>query len=218
MGDHRLRDPVRGRAPARRATGRPVRPPPALRHRPRALHRQLTARRPRLVGDVADRVPRVAGARRRAALSGGAVDADHDIRGRSGAQHRARHLGCRLGKRRCSRRAARRRADQRVQLVVDLLHQRPRGHHRSRARPVPAAREPGRPLAPHVRRRRCRLDHERPDAARLRDDSRGSARLGHRSRRSVCSRSRLRLSSRSSSSSCARRRRFCRCGSSASEP
>ena len=40
------------------------------------------------------------------------------------------------------RRAARRRADERVQCFVELLHKRPRGRDRPRARPVPAAREP----------------------------------------------------------------------------
>ena len=53
--------------------------------------------------------------------------------------------------------------------------------------PVAAAREPRRPEPPPLRLRRRRLDHRRADAARLRDDARGPARLGARPRRSGCS-------------------------------
>ena len=48
------------------------------------------------------------------------------------------HLGRGLGQRRGGRRAAGRRADQRAELVVDLLHQRPRRHAGARPEPVPA--------------------------------------------------------------------------------
>ena len=64
------------------------------------------------------------GPRRGAALAGRALDPDDDVRGRPGAQPRARHLGRGLRQRRRRRRAARRRAHERAQLVVDLLHQR----------------------------------------------------------------------------------------------
>ena len=89
-----------------------------------ALHGQLAPRRARLVGGLADRLPRAAGLRRRAALAGRAVDPDDDVRRGPRAQPRARHLGRGLGQRRRRRRAARRRPDERVRLVVDLLHQR----------------------------------------------------------------------------------------------
>ncbi len=154
-------------------------PPPALRHRPGALHGQLAARRPRLVGGLADRVPRAPGARRGAALAGGALDPDDDLRRGARAQRRARHLGRGLGQRRRSRRAARRRAHERLQLVVDLLRQRPRRPDRARRRPRRAAREPGRARPSALRRGRCGLDHRRPDAARLCDDPRDPARVGH---------------------------------------
>ena len=63
-----------------------------------ALHGQLAARRARLVGGLADRLPLAAGARRRAALAGRALDPDHDVprkaasatsRSASGARPRA---------------------------------------------------------------------------------------------------------------------------------
>src|SRR2546421_26433 len=78
------------------------------------------------------------------------------------------------------RRPARRRPDERAQLVVDLLHQRARGRPRRRPQPLAAARKPSRSAAPTLRRRRRRIDHRRADAAGLRDDARGPARLGDR--------------------------------------
>ena len=53
---------------------------------------ELASLRARLVGDVADRVPRTAGARRGAARSGGALPADDDLRRGPRSQRRARHL------------------------------------------------------------------------------------------------------------------------------
>ena len=144
-----------------------------------ALHRLLAARRPRMVGGVADRLPRAAGARRGSALARGALDPDDDVRGRTRPQPRARHLGRRLRQRRRCGRAARRRAYQLPQLVVDLLHQRAGRRPRVRARAAVGAREPRGRDAPALRRARRRLDHRRADAARLRDDPRGAARLGH---------------------------------------
>ena len=62
---------------------------------PGAVHRELAARRPRLVGGLADRLPRAAGARRRVALAGRALDPDDHVRGGARAQHRARRSGAR---------------------------------------------------------------------------------------------------------------------------
>ena len=55
MGDQRLRARLRRLPAARRARGRPARPPPDLPRRPRRLHGRLAARRLRLVRGVADR-------------------------------------------------------------------------------------------------------------------------------------------------------------------
>ena len=55
---------------------------------------------------------------------------------------------------------------------------------------VPAAREQGRPGASPLRLRRRRVDHRRADAARLRDDASGAARLGDGGVDSSCSASR----------------------------
>ena len=108
------------------------------------------------------------------------------------AEGRERNLalgiwGAVVGQRRRGRRAARRRADQRPVVVVDLLHQRAGRRRRDRAHAGPAAREPRRARPPPLRRRRRGVDHRRPDAARLRDDARGAARVGDRASRSCCS-------------------------------
>ena len=66
----------------------------------RALHRRLGAQRTRLVGWLARRLPRPAGARRRALRAGGPVAPDDDLPRGPRAQPRARHLG------RCLRAAA----------------------------------------------------------------------------------------------------------------
>ena len=93
----------------------------------------LAALRPRLVGGLADRLPRPPGPRRRLARAGGAVAADDHVRRGPRAQPRARDLRRRLRLRRGGRRAARRRADLVPELVVGLLHQRP-GRDRGRSR------------------------------------------------------------------------------------
>ena len=49
----------------------------------------------------------------------------------------------------------------------------------ARGEPAPPAREPGRARSPPLRRRRRRVDNRRADAAGLRDDTGGPARLGH---------------------------------------
>ena len=178
MGGDRLLDPLRRSAAARRPDGRPARPPAAVHGRAGALHRQLPPRRPRVVRGLADRLPRAAGPRRGAGLAGRAFDPHDDLRRGSRAQPRARHLGRGLRQRRRRRRAARRRADERAELVVGLLHQRAGRPGRDRADPAPAKREPRRPRPSPLRPPRRRVDHRRPDAARLRDDARRPARLG----------------------------------------
>ena len=178
VGRDGLLDPLRRRAPARRPHGRPARAPAAVHGRPRALHGQLAAGRARLVGGLADRLPVAAGPRGGAALAGGALDPDDHLRGRTRAEPRAGRLGRRLRQRRRGRRAARRRPDELAQLVVDLLHQRPGRPGRARARSAPAGREPRGGRSPPLRRPRGGGDHRRPDAARLRDDPRRTARLG----------------------------------------
>ena len=179
VGDHRLRDRVRRRPPARRPDGRPARPPAHLHGRNGRVHDLLAARRPRLVVGLADRLPRPAGARRRAARAGGTLDPDHDVQGGTRPQRRARNLGRSLRKRGRRRRPARWRADQRTQLVLDLLHQRPRRRARARAQPGAPEGEPRRPRPPPLRHGRRRVDHRRPDAARVRAHAREPARLGH---------------------------------------
>ena len=179
VGDHRLRDRVRRRPPARRPDGRPARPPAHLHGRNGRVHGLLPAQRPRLVVGLADRLPRPAGARRRAARAGGTLDPDHDVQGGARPQRRTRNLGRSLRKRGRGRRPARWRADQRAQLVVDLLHQRPRRRARARAQPGASEGEPCRPRPPPLRHGRRRVDHRRPDAARVRAHAREPARLGH---------------------------------------
>ena len=109
-----------------------------------ALHDLLAARRAGVVGGLADRLPLAAGPRRGAALAGGAVDPDDDVRRGARAEPRARHLGRSLRQRRRGRRAARRRAHERPQLVMDLLHQRAGGRARARAGAAVACARAGR--------------------------------------------------------------------------
>ena len=180
VGDHRLRDHVRRLPAARRPPGRPARPAPVLHRGHCALHGQLPGGRIRLVGGLADHLPRDPGPRRRAARARGALDPDDDLRRGPRAQRRARRLGRGLRQRRRGRRAARRLPDELARLVVDLLHQRPRRDRADRGQSLPPEGEPRRARTPHLRLRGCRHGHERPDAAGLRDDARGRDRLGHR--------------------------------------
>ena len=179
MGDHRLLDLLRRVPPARRTARGSARTPAPVHGGARPVHRQLAARWACLVGRLPDRVPVLAGSRRRDDVARCTVDPDHDLRGRSRAQSRARDLGRRGGQRRRRGRAARRRLDQRVQLAVDLLRQRARRCRRDRGQPLASAREPRRLARSLLRLRRCGDDHRRADAARLRDDSRHSTRVGH---------------------------------------
>src|SRR5947199_316657 len=77
-------------------------------------------------------------------------------------------------------RAAGRRAHEPVQMVVDLLHQRPRGRRRARAHAAARQREPRRARRPALRPAGRCFDHRWADAARVCDDARRAARLGHR--------------------------------------
>ena len=168
-----------GDAAARRPARRPARPPAALRRRPRALRGQLAALRPRLVGGLADRVPRAPGPRRRAARAGRALAPDDDVRRGPRAQPRARHLRRRVRQRRRRGRAARRRAHLVPELVVDLLRQRPGRHRRDRARRRCCCARAAPTLAHrHFDVAGADVDHGRADAARLRDDARDDRRLG----------------------------------------
>ena len=155
-----------------------------------------------------------AGARRRSARARGAFAADDDLRRGPRSQRRARGLRSRLGKRRGSRRPPRRRAHLLSELVVDLLHQRARRRRSNRAHAAAPAREPGRASPSPLRLPRGRLDHVRPDAARLCDDARDQRRLGLPRDAPAACRLRGARRSRSSRSSSAPSRRSCRCGSS----
>ena len=198
MGRDRVLDLLRRPAAARWPDGRPARPSAALHDGARDLHGLLSAGRPRLVGGVTDRVPGAARTWRGSALTRSALDPDDDLRGRPGPEPGSRHLGRGLRQRWGGRGAARRRAHELAQLVVDLLHQRAGWRARAGRRPAPRERKSGGGDAPSLRCARCRSDHGRPHAVGVRDDPRGPARLGHASRRSVCSRPRLCSSSRSS--------------------
>ena len=110
-----------------------------------AVRGELAALRARLVGGLADRVPRAAGPRRRVARAGRAFAADDDVRRGTRAEHGARDLRRGVGERRSGGRPARRAAHLVPELVVDLLHQRSGRCRGDRADAVPAPREPGRP-------------------------------------------------------------------------
>ena len=102
------------------------------------------ARRPRLVGGIADRLPVAPGARGGAGLAGGALDPHCHVRGGPRAQQGARDLGSRLRQRRRCRSPAGRCAHELVQLVVGVLHQRPGRRPGALPEPTASVREPGR--------------------------------------------------------------------------
>ena len=110
VGRQRLHARLRRLPAARRAHGRPPRPPPHVHRRPRPLRARLAGRRPGQDRGPADRRPRRPGPRRRAALAGRAVAGHHDVRRGRRAQPRAGRLGRRGRLRRRGRRAARRHA------------------------------------------------------------------------------------------------------------
>ena len=142
VGDQRLRARVRRVPPAGWPRRRHAGAPPHLPGRHRRVHRGLAAGRPRLVGAVPDRRPRLPGARRRDHHAGRPLDPVHDVRRRSRAQHRAGRLGRGRRLRRRGGRAPRRSPHRRPQLGVDLLRQRPGRRRRLRAGSAAAAGEP----------------------------------------------------------------------------
>ena len=184
MGGDRLLDHVRRRPAPGRSHGRPARTAAPVHGRAGALHRQLAARRARLVGGLPDRFP-CWRARRGAGLPGRAVDPDDHLPRGQRAQLRPWNLGRRFRQRRRSGRAARRRAHQLAHLVVGLLHQRPRRRARAGVHAAIGARERRRRGPPALRRARRCLDHRRADAVGVRHDALPST-DGARPRRSDC--------------------------------
>ena len=199
---------------AGRSAGRRVRPPARVHDRPGGVLDQLAAVRPVLVGGVADRVSRAAGAGRGAVRAGRPFDPDDHLRRGRRAQPRAGHLGRGLRLGRSRGRAAGRLSHLVPELVVGVLHQRAGRDRRDRRRADRAGREP-RAGPPPLRRGRRRLRHRRRDAAGVRDDARHAGGLGQHRHASRCWARRSRCWRPSSPSSCARRPRCCRCGSSA---
>ena len=122
------------RLPApRRSRGRPRRAQEGLPHRPRAVHLRLTALCSRDGIDVADHESRPAGPRRRARLTGSALDRDGDLQGRGGPDEGARRLVGDRGRRRRRRPAARRHPRRDPLVALDLPRQHPGRHRRVRA-------------------------------------------------------------------------------------
>ena len=202
VGDQRLRPRLRRLPAARRPGRRHARAPPDLPRRPRRVHARLAARRPRLVGGVADRGARAPGPRRGGHLAGRAVDPVDDVRRGPRAQHRARRLGRRRRLRRRGRRAARRRPHRRAELGVDLLRQRP-GRRRRASSLAPFLLHESRDAdVQDVRRSRRGARDRRP---RRRSSTRSPRRVrtaGSPARRSASSPSRWRCSPASSAGSC----------------
>ena len=126
----------------------------------------LAGRRARQIAGHADRRPRRAGPRRRAALAGRALARHRDVR--EGAERNKAHgrLGRRRRLRRRRRRAARRHAHRVRRLGVGPVRQRADRHRRRADRAAAAAREPQRRHAP-LRRRRRGVRDRRPLPARL---------------------------------------------------
>ena len=175
VGRHRLHARARDRDPDHRLGGRPLRHQAALHALDRPLPRRLGAVRRRLVGRVADRLPRPAGPRRRHA-DAGRHDDPHP-RGRAAARrprdgdHR-RADAARPDPRADPRRLARRRR----LLALDLLHQP--ADRRDRADRSRCASSRGRAAA----RRAPRRARPRAAVARPRADDLRPRRVGLRRR------------------------------------
>ena len=166
VGRQRLHAHVRRLPAARRAHGRPARPPAHVHRRPDPVRRRLACRRPRPERRLVDRRARRPGPRRRAALPRRPVAGHRDLRGGRGAQQGARRLGRGRRLRRRRRRAARRHAHRVGRLGVGAVRQRADRHRRGADGHAPAAREPQRRRAP-LRHRGRGHGHRRPVAARL---------------------------------------------------
>ena len=172
---------ARGHGHHRRVAGRPLRPPPAVRRRPRALHRDVAAVRRRAVDHDAQRLARRAGRRRGDHVRGLAGRALARVPATAGAHQGARRLRRDDARRVRDRAAGRRRADVGPRLALDLPDQPAarRGLPVDRAPPrrrvVGPARAAGRPRRPADADRRAL-------PARLRAAAR--QRAGGRARRS----------------------------------
>src|SRR5205807_802900 len=93
VGDHGLRDHVRGLPPPRRTDGRPHRAAPDLRPRADPLHGGVARLQPRELGRRPDRLPRGAGCGGRDHLARGALDRHHHLHRGRGAEQGAWDLG-----------------------------------------------------------------------------------------------------------------------------
>ena len=127
----------------------------------------VAPRGPRVERAVADRRPRLPGARRGDHRSGRALDPDDDVLRGQGTEHRPRRLGRRRRLRcRCGR-APRRRLHRRVELGVDLLPQHPGRPRCDRPHAGAPRREP-RHHDEELRRPRRGARHRRPLGRRVR--------------------------------------------------
>ncbi len=179
MGGERLHPVLRRLPAARWSHGRPARPPPAVHRRPRPVRRRLARRWSRDLAGHADRRAGGPGARRRAAVTGGAVARHRHLQGGRRAQQGDGRLGRGRRLRRRRGRAARRRADRVRRLGVGPVRQHADRHRGGVPRPAAAPREQERGHAQLRRRRRGHGDR-RPDAARLHAGRRQRRRLAVR--------------------------------------
>ena len=153
-----------------------------------------------------------AGLRRRDALAGGAVDADHDLPERQRPAQGARRLGRSFGAGRRRRRALRGPAHRRPGVAVGAVRQRAAERRCARRRAPPA----GGRAAEEARRRgraRCVPRHRRHAAPRLHAGEGAGRRAGGRGGQSPDWRSRWPSSPPSWSTSCTSGIRSCRCRS-----
>ena len=177
LGGQRLPPHLRRLPAARRTAGRPVRAPPVVPVRARAVHRHVARVRAGRLAGVPGRSAGAPGLRRRDRVGGRAV-ADHDHLHRP---RRAREgdgdLRFRALRWRHRRSAARRRAHRPVRLELDLPGQPP---DRDRGLPVLPLAAPGRQRrrgGPPPRHRRRRDGHRGCDARDLCRDQRQRERL-----------------------------------------
>ncbi len=163
---------------ARRAHGRPARPPARLHGGPDRDRGRLALRRLRLQRGPDDRRPRGPGPRRRDHRAVRALDRRDPLHRRLRAQQGAGRLGCGRGLGRRRRRPARRRAHRRPRLGVGPVGQRARRTDRPGADAPTARREPQRGPDPELRRRGRGQRHRGAVGPGLRDRRRRRGRLG----------------------------------------
>jgi hypothetical protein len=165
VGGQCLRPVVRRSAADRGPARRLIRPPPRLPHRPRRIYRGVTAGRTGAHRGRPDRRARAPGRRRRADDPPDARDHQSRLPRREAARHRHRPVG-RCSRPRCRARPGHRRPRGAAhRLELDLLHQRPRRHHRCRR---------CRPLHPRIARPR---GHSAPRCTGTRPIQRGAVQL-----------------------------------------